>query len=161
MFSNSRKVAEALKALDETANDIRVVLAHLSFEGLQEVLAEIREALKANAQQSVLGGDLSDRMAAIEVGYAKISAEAEALVLKADAQFKNARNAEERTSHRKRQMDEAATEGSSESEAFEEAMSRWAQDQDAERGEDNGLPAVHQNLEVYSSKTLAKRAKFR
>ena len=77
MFETLRKASDALQGL------------RLSMEAIQKALHQrLDDAHRMETHDS--------RIAALEVGYAKWSAEAEATLLKADALFKNARNAEER-----------------------------------------------------------------
>jgi len=102
---------------------------------------------------------ITERLDRIEVGAAKWQAEAEATLLKADALFKNARNAEERARSKQARLNEDP-DGHLESEEFSGAMARWVQSADAEGGGGDGLPAVHQGVEV-TGKALAVRAKFR
>jgi len=77
MFNTLRQASEALQDLATSLKDIRLVL---------------RSSLVHAEQQEEHGR----RISALEVGSATRSAEAEATLLKADALFKNARNAEER-----------------------------------------------------------------
>ena len=77
MFETLRKASEAL-------------------QGLRVSIASVERILRTTLENAEQREALSDRIATLEVGYAKWSAEAEATLLKADALFKNARNAEER-----------------------------------------------------------------
>jgi len=87
MFKTIRKGAEALQVLAQDLRRIRVILT---------------ETLEVSQQREAL----EERLAKVERGYAGWSAQAEALVLKADALFKNARNAEERTRSMREKVDE-------------------------------------------------------
>ena len=98
MFKTLRKASDALQSM------------RVSIAGIWEIL---RASLENVEQREAL----SDRVAALEVGYAKWSAEAEAMLLKADALFKNARNSEERARDKSKKKNGAAepqTEGEAE-----------------------------------------------
>lgn len=106
---------------------------------------------------------ITERLDRLEVGWSKWAAVAEANLLKADALFKNARNAEERTRSKAAKLDEDSA-GSVESEEFAKAYERWLQDDGDAEG--NGVHvrrlaarAVREDVEV-SGKALAIRAKF-
>lgn len=77
MFESFRRLADAVEALQGEARDIRI-------------------ALEEQAENTLQSTELASRLSAIEVGYARWTAEADAVMLKADALFKNARNSEER-----------------------------------------------------------------
>lgn len=144
MFRALRQTAEALRGL--------LVQATASRQLLEEwPVAPTPEPPNLTA--------VTERLDRLEVGYAKWQAEAEATLLKADAVFKNARNAEERTRSKAAKLYEDS-EGSLESQEFEQAMARWVQDRDAEGGEGNGVRAVREGLGAQSGKALAIRAKF-
>jgi len=145
MFRASRDAADALS-------------------GLLLQAAKIREALEewpvaSTPEPPDLTG-VTERLDRLEVGYAKWEATAEANLLKADALFKNARNAEERTRSKAAKLNEDS-EGSLESEEFSRAIERWIQDGDAEGGEGNGMQAMRDGMEPLTPKALAVRAKFR
>jgi len=99
---------------------------------------------------------LTERLDRLEVGQAKWQAEAEATLLKADALFKNARNAEERTRSRVAKADE----DDEESAEFAAAYEAWIQARDASEGPENGVRTVREGVEVHPRKALALRAKF-
>jgi len=102
---------------------------------------------------------VTERVDQIELSAAKWQAEAEALILKADSQFQNARNAEERARSKQKRLDDDS-EGSLESEELSRAYQRYLQDVDAETREGNGLPGVRESVEIQPRKALALRAKF-
>jgi len=148
MFGSLRRCADALQTLQGTLDDMRLILT-------------------AQAENTLDGTALSDRVAAIEIGYAKESAEAQALVLKADALFKNARNAEERTRDMNRKADEA-TEGGIEGEReIREAYARLfgLPPGDVNGIEEVGVPALPASVGDLTGRDPAKtrrlRAKFR
>jgi len=106
MFESLRKASGALQELASTLEDIRLVLT-------------------AQAENTLQSTALSSRVAEIEVGYAKWTAEAEAAMLKADALFKNARNSEERARDAQKKSAaaaEAGVEGEAEMRAAYEAL---------------------------------------
>jgi len=150
MFKSLRQSAGALRGLEVQLVAIRQILEERSLEVPQEPLDL---------------SPLTNRLDRLEVGYAKWQAEAEATLLKADALFKNSRNAEERTRSKQAKIDEADAEGSLESEEFALAYERWVQDRDAEGGADNGLQGVRPGVEIHPGRSPAKalrlRAKFR
>jgi len=83
MFSIFREVPEALRELRSVLNDIE-------------------DALRSQATRSLNEQDLLERLDALERSRTVWEAEAEAQFLRADSQFKNARNAEERARHIKK-----------------------------------------------------------
>ena len=127
-----------------------------ALQGLLVQLTDLRQAFEdrpdETPQEPLDLSTITDRLDAIEIGSARWRAEAEATLLKADALFKNARNAEERT----RSKNKAIREDEYESSEFAEAVESWIQARDAE-GPENGAPGV----EVHSRKASAVRAKFR
>lgn len=141
MFRAVREGSEALRGLRAEVAEMRVVLQEWP-----------RSAPPEPPDLSAI----TERLDRIEVGYAKWEAEAEATLLKADAVFKNARNAEERTRSKLKASDADETESTE----FEEAMAHWLQANNAEEGEENGVPGVRPGVEVHSRKALALRAKF-
>lgn len=131
MFRAIRQAAASLQACETGMKDVqRILLTTLENTEQREALAE--------------------RVAALELGHAKWQAEAEALILKADAVYKNARNAEERTRSNQKRADERS-EGSTEGEeAIREAYDELygVSDGDAEGGENGGVQGVRPHMEV-------------
>lgn len=144
MFAHLRSIAEAVRELRRCGDDIR-------------------DALLVQAAGSHEGTALSDRVAAVEIGYAKWEAEAEATMLRADALFKNARNAEERARDMKKKAS-AATEGSVEGE--EAIRDAYRAAYGVPEGDVNGvpptrLPEVREDLAPVARAELARSARLR
>jgi len=102
---------------------------------------------------------LIERLDQIELGRAKWEAECEVTLMKADAAFKNARNAEERTRSMTARADEDS-EDDQESLELLAAAEAWYAQNHAEGGEENGLPEVRDSVEVQPGKLRALRAKW-
>jgi len=149
MFESFRRVADGVQGLQGTLEDIRLVLT-------------------AQAENALQATELTARVAEIEIGYAKWTAEAEAAMLKADALFKNARNSEERARDARKKANGAA-EGRVEGEiemraAYAELFGTGLPEGDVEGVQPTTMQRVRDRVEVgtrvETSKNLRLRAKF-
>ncbi len=136
----------------------------MALRALVSTMGSIQELLALHVEHSHQGQELTERVALIEVGYARWTAEAEATLLKADAVFKNARNAEERTRDmaKKAAADESdpeRVEGEAEIiEAYRAAG--WVQASDVDGGEPEGVQPVPEGVAPNSGKQAALNVKF-
>ena len=136
-----------------------------ALRGLLVSMEAIRQLLDEWVEESSQGQDLTERVAMIEVGYARWTAEAEATLLKADAVYKNARNAEERA--RTLSKEKAASESDpdrveGEAEIIEAYRAAgWVQASDVNGSPEEGVPALREAVGPVSGKALALNAKFR
>lgn len=155
MFHAISRIAEALQGLLIETTAIRQALDEQAAEPLQEPLNL---------------SPITDRLDKIELGYAKWEAQAEANLLKADALFKNARNAEERTRASVKKTSEALESSAEGEEAIRSAYAELygVQDGDVEGGENGEVPAVHPLVEAdarvkrsMDARNLRLMAKFR
>lgn len=146
MFETLRKASEAL-------------------QGLRVSIASVERILRTTLENAEQREALSDRIAALEVGYAKWSAEADATLLKADALFKNARNAEERArdkSKKKNGAHEPQVEGEEAIRAAYSELYGVSPDEislDLPSGPPGIDPAM-ERTEIETARTLRMRHKF-
>jgi len=145
MFESFRRSADALQKLVVQMTKLRQLLEDMS---------------RHIPQEAVDFKPVTERLDRLEVGYAKWQAEAEATLLKADALFKNARNAEERARSKAAKADEDS-QGDVESEEFLQAYQRWIDSPDAEGALETVRDVAQRTEGNGSRKALAVRAKFR
>jgi len=141
------------------------------FKGIRELLAVQKSqaktlagiliAIEGAAQQDPSEIEpLRKRLESLELENAKWQAECEATLMKAEGQFKAARNAEERT---KTMVNHESGEGSvaSEEQVFQayKALGLGVSPGDAEAGEAEGVLEMREEVEV-DLKTQALRMKF-
>jgi len=145
MFKTLRQIADALNALTALGDSALTVL-------------------EAHASATREGDGLSDRVATLELSRATWEANVEGEMLRADNQFRNARNSEERVRHQKKGVADEGIEGvTSEGEA--EILEAYRalgllQNFDGAGGEEEGVLDMPNDVEVVPRKTLALRSKF-
>jgi len=136
MFRSLRRATEALQALQ----------GHMA--AIQQVLEEWpREASPEPTDLS----PVTDRIDRLEMGYAKWQAEADATMLRADAVFKNARNAEERARSKMKKADDDEGESDEFNSAYQAYMESRAE----------GEAQVVNGGVALTGKARRLRAKFR
>lgn len=140
-----RRIREVVRALQGTLSRIA--------DALQAISVSIDEREVAGPYEG--DQELRTRLDALERSRATWEAEAEGLIIKAESRFKAARAAEERARHLLKDRD------------AEEDEDGWAEDEDAPRGRAEGVPAMHQALEVDAAQAapngrpLSKRERAR
>jgi len=82
-----------------------------TLQSLTNALNRVAGLIQENTQHLQDGGGLADRMDALDLGRAKWEAELEALVIKAQGQYRSAANAEERARTMKKRSDAGSSEG--------------------------------------------------
>jgi len=127
---------------------------------LTEVVERLSKTLADNLKVLEDGLPIRERVEALELSRAMHQAEMEALVLKADALKKVARNAEERTRTLAAKTSEAdGGDSDGEAELLEAIEAYRLSHRDVEAGEAAEVPALHSGMEV-GSKEAAMMAKF-
>jgi len=127
---------------------------------LVAVLNGIRTAMVLHADETAAGGNVLERVEALELSRARWEAEVEGVAMKASSTLKAARSAEERTrtmAGRTNGLDEVDSDGEAEILAAMEEYQLSLRDVD--RGEEGELPAVRDPVEA-GSKEAAQAVKF-
>ncbi len=127
---------------------------------LVAVLNGIRNTLVDHARETTAGGNLLERVEALELSRVMWEAEVEGVAMKASSTLKAARSAEERTrsmAGRTNGVDEVDSDGEAEIRA---AMEEYQLAQgDVEGGGEESLPALRDPVEI-GSKEAAMAVKF-
>jgi len=129
---------------------------------LEGIRYNLLTLVKRDPASSQIGGQarIIERLEVLELSRATWEAELEGLLIKATNERKAARAAEERGRKRQESYETLESDG----EGFDmEALQRYAQSlplEDADRGEEEPVPALYEDLALDSPKQRITRAKF-